>query len=152
MYDEMTDITRYLSPIMRVGSNKWGGKLTKQLVQVHTAIRIIIGIDNGEIFSYLNFSRRGYDWSWISDAKTIFLVDGVRTLGEAQVLDSFTTAFNDKVLCNEEVSQDTDIEYLWKMSGAKNVKFRVGTIDVIPPDEFIPNLKEILEISKDLGK
>lgn len=151
-YDEMTDITKYFSPVMRVGGSGYFSKIAKSLSQAHISIRIVIGINNGEVFSHLVFGRRGLDWSWISDASTIFLVDGVRTQGEALVGENFTTTNESTVYCNEYVSQETDIDYLRTISKASSVKFRVGRIDIVPPDEFIPNLKELLETTKNLGK
>lgn len=151
-YDEMTDVTKFSTAIMRVGSSSLLGKFTKQLTQIHISLQVVIGVQSGELFSYIVFRRRGYDWSWISNANTIFLVDGNRTQGTGDVINSHTSSSDTTVFCNETVSQDTDIDYLWTISKAGSVKFRVGAVDVIPPAEFFPALKEILEATKALGK
>jgi hypothetical protein len=151
-YDEMTDITKYSTAVVRVGSSSMLGKFAKQLTQVHISLQVVIGISEGELFSYIVFRRRGYDWSWISNADTIFLVDGSRTQGTGEVIDSHTSSSDTTVYCNETVIQDTDIDYLWAISKAGSVKFRVGAIDVAPPAEFFTELKEILETTKGLGK
>ena len=151
-YDEMTDITKFSTAVMRVGSSSKLGKFAKQLTQVHISLQVVIGVNQGELFSYIVFRRRGYDWSWISNADTIFLVDGNRTQGSGDVIDSHTSSTDSTVYCNETVSQETDIDYLWTISKANSVKFRVGAIDVVPPAEFFPALKEILEVTKNLGK
>lgn len=151
-YDEMTDITKYSTPIVRVGGGGFLGKLAKQLVAVHTSMRVVVGIDSGNVFSYIVFSRRGSDWSWISDSSTIFLVDGVRTQGEGIVTNHFTSTSDSNVYCNEVVSQEVELDYLKDIAKATSVKFRIGRIDIVPPDEFFPNLKELLETTKKLGK
>jgi hypothetical protein len=151
-YDEMTDVTTFSTAVMRVGSSSMLGKFAKQLTPIHISLQVVIGVSSGELFSYIVFRRRGHDWSWISNADTIFLVDGNRTQGTGEVTNSHTSSNDSNVYCNETVTQDTDIDYLWAISKANSVKFRVGVIDVAPPAEFFPALKEVLDVTKSLGK
>jgi len=151
-YDEMTDITKYSTPTVRVGGGGFINKLAKQLVAVHLSMRVVVGIDSGEVFAYIIFSRRGKDWSWINDSSTIFLVDGVRTQGEGLVTNHFTSTSGYDVFCNEVVSQEVDLDYLQAISDCTTIKFRVGKIDFVPPEEFFPNLEELLAVTKNLGK
>ena len=151
-YDEMTDVTRYFSPFVRMGGEGYFAKRIKVLAPTYVAIRVIIGISEGKVFSHLGFARRGYDWAWVGDTSAIMLVDGVRTLGEGVLVDSSTVTTDSKVYCDEIVSLETDLDFLKTMSNASNIKIRIGQQDIVPPQEFIPSLKEILDVTKDLGK
>ena len=139
-------------PYVRVGGEGYFAKRAKLLTQRYIAIKAVVGINSGSLFAYLAFAKRDHDWSWVGDTNTIFLIDGVRTQGEGLLVENFTSVYESTVYCNEVVSQKVDLDYLWSISKASSVKFRVGRVDVIPPTEFFPKLTELLETTKNLGK
>jgi hypothetical protein len=151
-YDEMTDITKYSTPYVRMGGNGYFAKRAKLLTQRYIALKAVVGIKDGNLTAYLAFAKRGDDWAWAGDTSTIFLVDGVRTQGEGSLVESFTSTYESTVFCNEVVSQKVELDYLKDIAKATSVKFRVGRLDIVPPEEFFPNLKELLETTKILGK
>jgi len=141
-YDEMADRYTYRGRVHQLNKNKYGiGDVSVQPAFVDLK-------DGGDTFWFM-FYRKGPDWYWINNTNFIILADNQRFTGAGFVKDAEAVPepewFQTTVYCHEWIHCGAHIDVMKVIAKASSLKARLGEADMVLPQAFIDDVKEIVD-------